>query len=277
MRRVIRLTSILGAAAILAVAIPTTAMAAPGAGGGAGAATGALGSMKEAAAEKKIEVTWLGHATFEIVSPGGTRLLIDPFLTQNPKTPKRFKNLKRYRPDAILVTHSHMDHTADAAAIAKRSRAKLIGAYDHVAAAGVPADQQAGGNVGGTFEIGDVSVHLVPAMHGSTPGGRPLGFVIRFADGRSIYHTGDTWIFGDMALIQELFAPEIILLQVGGGPYNQDPATAALAIKKYFKPKVIVPMHFGTFGMLADEAAVTAAFKGDGRVRMMTPGETAKF
>jgi len=223
------------------------------------------------------QVTWLGHAAFEVVSPGGTHLLIDPFLTHDPSTPEASKDLSKYKPDAILVTHSHMDHVGDAAAIAKQSGAPVIAAYELVSTFGLPEKQTLGGNVGGTLTVGDVQVHFVPAMHGSEPGGRPLGFVLTFADGRSLYHSGDTWIFSDMALIQELYHPEVLLLCMGGGPYTQDPATAALAVKKYFHPKVIVPMHFGTFPPLAKEADVRKAFAGDARLVVMQPGETKGF
>lgn len=228
-------------------------------------------------AQKKIQVTWLGHATFEIVSPGGTRLLIDPFIVGNPKTPESKKKLDEYTLDAVLVTHSHGDHAADTVPLAKATKAKVVGAFDQIGPLEIPDEQKLGGNVGGAIQVGDVTVHLVPAMHGSDPGGRPLGFVLTFADGRSIYHTGDTWIFGDMALIQEIHQPEILLFQAGGGPYNQDPPTAALAIKKYFQPQVIVPMHYGTFPVLADEAAVKKAFEGDARLRIAEPGKVMEF
>ena len=232
---------------------------------------------KPASPKKPFEVTWLGHAAFEIVSPGGTRLLIDPFLKQNPKTPEEYKDLTRFKPNAILVSHSHFDHSADAAEIAAASGAPVISVYEWVDALDLPAPQKLGGNVGGAFAIGDVTVHVVPAMHSSAPSGRPVGFVLTFSDGRSLYHTGDTWIFGDMALIQEIYHPAVILLNVGGGPYVEDPKTAALAIKKYFNPQIIVPMHFATFPTLATEADVAAAFKGDRRFVMMTPGQTKEF
>jgi len=175
------------------------------------------------------------------------------------------------------VSHSHSDHMADAVAIAKSSGAKVIGDFDFIGTLDIPDDQKAGGNVGGKFTFDDVTVHLVAAVHGSQPGGRPLGFVIAVKGGPTIYHTGDTWIFGDMALIQEIHAPDVLLLQVGGGPYNQDPETAALAVKKYFRPKVIVPMHYGTFPPLAKEADVKRAFKKDKRLKVMTPGQTLKL
>jgi L-ascorbate metabolism protein UlaG (beta-lactamase superfamily) len=224
-----------------------------------------------------IQVTCLGHATFLVESSGGTRIMIDPWLRQNPATPDVLKDPTRYRLNAVLVTHSHFDHAGDAVEIAKSAKAPLISAYEWVNAQNLPDDLKMGGNVGGTFKVGDVTVHLVPAMHSSEPSGRALGFVLTFADGRSLYHTGDTWIFSDMALIQELYHPNIILIGVGGGPYGEDPATAKLAIDKYFKPDVIVPMHYGTFPALAQQAQVDLAFGADKRVVKMKGGDQQDF
>jgi L-ascorbate metabolism protein UlaG (beta-lactamase superfamily) len=230
-----------------------------------------------ASAKNDIGITWLGHATFEVVSPGGTRLLIDPFIKGNPATPAKMKDLSKYKPNAILVSHSHPDHASDAVEIAKASGAKVISVFEWVAAQGIDEGQKLGGNVGGFFTVGDVTVSMVPAMHSNEPSGRPVGFVITFKDGRSIYHTGDTWIFGDMALIQKIYQPAIILLQAGGGPYNQDPKVAAMAVNDYFKPETIIPMHYGTFPVLADEAAVKAAFGNDTRLKIMKPGDSIKL
>ncbi|MGH8262739.1 MAG: MBL fold metallo-hydrolase, partial [Steroidobacteraceae bacterium] len=198
-------------------------------------------------------------------------------LKGNPATPGPLKEPGQYRPAAIIVTHSHSDHSSDAKAIAVASGAPVIGEDDFVNSLGLPDRQVMGGNVGGRFRIGDVTIHLVPAMHSGAPAGRPIGVVLTFADGRSLYHTGDTWIFGDMALIEELYHPNIILLGVGGGPYGEDPATAKLAIDKYFKPDVIVPMHYGTFPALAQQAQVDAAFGADKRVVKMKGGDLQDF
>jgi L-ascorbate metabolism protein UlaG (beta-lactamase superfamily) len=233
----------------------------------------ALMGARTLVAQGKVQVTWLGHAAFLVVSPGGTQVLIDPWLKGNPSTPDSFQDLSRYHPNVILVSHSHFDHSKDAKEIALASGAPVVGTYDWVATLGLPDKQVLGGNVGGTIKIGDVVIHIVPAMHSSTPGGRPVGFVLEFAGGRTLYHTGDTWIFGDMALIQELYHPGIILLNVGGGPYTEDPRTAALAIKKYFTPDVIVPMHYATFPALATEADVRAAFAGDHRLMVLKVGQ----
>jgi L-ascorbate metabolism protein UlaG (beta-lactamase superfamily) len=228
---------------------------------------------------KDIQITWLGHAAFEIVSSGGTKILIDPFLKENPATPAEFKDLSRYKPNFILVTHSHGDHLGDAIEIAKASKAKLV-------SINMPAIFQREGlpdeliqvcNVGGTLNLGDVKVHVVPAMHGSEPSGRPVGFVIEFSDGRSVYHQGDTWIFGDMALIQEFYHPTIILMNVGGKAYGQSPEVALLAINRYFKPQIIIPMHYASLPDLSTEAEVRAAIGKDKRVQFMKPGQTKNF
>ncbi len=266
--RLLRLASHAAGLALLATVVAAARPA---------SAAGPVPRRDAAPAAGKIAVTWLGHAAFLVTSPGGTQLLIDPFLRQNPSTPDSLKDTSRYHPAAILVTHSHFDHSADAKAIAQASGAKLVGSYDWAQTLGLPAAQVVGVNVGGTVTVGDVTIHVVPAMHGSDPDGRPLGYVLQFADGRRLYDTGDTWIFGDMSLIQELYRPSIILLCVGGGPYTEDPQVAALAVRKYFTPSVIVPMHYATFPGLATAAEVRAAFHGDRRLRVMTPGQTLEF
>jgi L-ascorbate metabolism protein UlaG (beta-lactamase superfamily) len=246
----------------------TLALTAPGA---------AAAPRHPAPAAKKITITWLGHASFLVTSPGGTQLLLDPFLRQNPSTPDSLKDTSRYHPAAILVTHSHFDHSGDAKAIALASGAPVVAAYDWAQTLGLPDGKVMGLNVGGSVKVGDVTIHAVPAMHGSVPDGRPMGFVLEFADGRRIYDTGDTWIFGDMSLIQAIYHPNIILLCVGGGPFTENPQVAALAVRKYFHPSVIIPMHYATFPVLASVADVRAAFRGDRRLRVMTPGETREF
>ena len=236
-------------------------------------------SVTTVSSRARITVRWLGHATFEVASSGGTRILIDPFVTGNPATPDSLKGLARYagawRPNAVLVTHAHFDHAGDAKAIAQSSGARVISAFEWASTLGLPESQVVGVNVGGKVRVGDVTVHVVPAMHSSEPG-RPVGFVLEFPGGRTLYHTGDTWIFGDMALIQERFRPSVILLNVGGGPYTQDASTAALALRKYFTPRVVVPMHFGTFPGLDTQAQVRAAFPANA-LTFMRPGETRTF
>ena len=229
-----------------------------------------------------IRVRWLGHAAFEIVSPGGTRLLIDPWLLENPSTPAAYKDTARWsrsdaRPSAILATHAHSDHDGDVALLARLSGAKVVATGDHLEAMGIPEGGYLSINIGGVQQVGDVEIHAVPAMHSSTPG-RALGYVLRFADGRTLYHTGDTWVFGDMALIERFFHPAVILIAAGGGRAGEDPAAAAFAVRSYFKPRAIVPMHYGALGPpFATEAEVRAAFRDDRRLRMLVPGEEKSF
>ena len=171
-------------------------------------------------AAQPIRLTWLGHAGFEIMSAGGTRLLLDPWLA-NSALPKAYADTTRYtdsatRPAAILVTHPHGDHAGDAPGLARMSGAKLVATGDHLESMGIPEEQYLSINIGGMQQVGDIEVHAVPAMHSVEPG-RALGYVLRFADGRTLYHSGDTWIFGDMALIEQFFHPTIVLLASGGG------------------------------------------------------------
>ncbi|MDB4909998.1 MAG: metallo-beta-lactamase family protein [Gemmatimonadetes bacterium] len=233
--------------------------------------------MSDESGKGTVKLRWLGHAAFEIESSGGTKILIDPFIKDNPVTPEPLKKLDRYKnadkPSVICVSHSHGDHSADAKEIAKLSGAPVIGMIEWVSALGLSSEQSKGGNIGGEIRVGDVSVHLVPATH-STDGGSPIGFVIEFADGRTLYHTGDTWIMSDMALIEEVHHPDIVLTCAGGGPYTQSPTVAALAMNKFFNPSVIVPMHYATFPVIATEAEVRTAFARDSRAVIMKPGET---
>lgn len=224
-----------------------------------------------------VSVRWLGHAAFEIVSPKGTRLLLDPWISGNPSTPDQLKSVSYWTgdraPAAILVSHVHFDHAQDVPDLAKASDAAVIGIFDYVSTLGLAEGKALGGNVGGQVRIGDATVHFVPAMHSSSVG-RPLGYVIVFDDGKRIYYSGDTWIFSDMALIQEIHRPDVVMISAGGGPFTCDPATAALAVNRFFEPLKVVPMHFGTFGALAGEDQVRAAFGDDPRLVLMRPGET---
>src|ERR1044071_1137131 len=122
--------------------------------------------------KKTISITWLGHAAFEIVSPDGTDLLIDPFLTRNPATPADRKDLTRYHPSHILVTHSHRDHLGDAVELAKLSKAKLVSLMmlaTFVTKGGLPREQIEPVNVGDEVMAGGVKNHVVPAMHSRAP------------------------------------------------------------------------------------------------------------
>jgi L-ascorbate metabolism protein UlaG (beta-lactamase superfamily) len=180
----------------------------------------------------------------------------------------------------------------DAIAIGKRTGAKLITNFElasALVAAGYPKDQ-AGldtvGNMGGTIQAGDAEVSMVPAIHSSGfqddkgvehGGGNPMGFVIRVKNGPTIYHTGDTDVFGDMRQIPERFGRVDVMLACIGGHFTMDPKGAALAVR-YVKPKIVVPMHFGTFPVLTGTPEqLSAELKGAARVWVMTPGKPVTF
>jgi L-ascorbate metabolism protein UlaG (beta-lactamase superfamily) len=237
--------------------------------------TGSPGHTQGAPAP--IRLTWIGHAGFEIVSPGGTRVLIDPWISGNRMVPAAYADTTRYaapatRPAAILVTHPHADHDGDVPTLARLSGAQVVATGDHLQKMKIPEGRYLSINIGGVQEVGDVEIHAVPAMHSVEPG-RALGYVLRFPDGRTLYHSGDTWAFGDMALIERFFHPTILLLAAGGGRAGQDPATAAMVARTYFRARVVIPMHYGSLpAPFASREEVAAAFGSDPRVRLPTPG-----
>jgi L-ascorbate metabolism protein UlaG (beta-lactamase superfamily) len=201
-------------------------------------------------------VRWLGHAAFLIESPEGARVAIDPWIGNNPKFPKGFDFA---RLDVIAATHGHFDHFGDdGIALAKKSGATVVAVFElalHCSANGV--EKVSGMNKGGSQTVAGIEFRMVQAVHssGTSGAGRetnfpadPCGYVLTFEDGFRIYHAGDTAVFSDMALIGELYAPDLALLPIGDF-YTMGPREAAKACELLHVPRVI-PMHWGTFPAL---------------------------
>ena len=200
-------------------------------------------------------VTWLGHAAFLIESPGGVRIAIDPWIGNNPKFPKAFDF---GRLDVVAATHGHFDHFGeDGVALAKTSGATVVAIFElalHCGASGI--EKVSGMNKGGSQKVAGVEFRMVHATHSSgasAAGGQaipadPCGYVLTFEDGFRIYHAGDTNVFSDMALIGELYEPDLALLPIGDF-YTMGPREAAKACELLGVPRAI-PMHWGTFPIL---------------------------
>jgi len=253
----------------------------------------------ESKAEGKTEIQWLGQATTRITTPGGKVIVIDPWVTTNPKTPEQFKSLEAMgKVDLILVTHGHFDHFADAPALSKLTNAPVYGPaglMQSVAALGIlPASQAVRfGKSGTVTPIGaDIKITQVRAEHSSElahknavtgkdevhAGGEPAGFIIELENGFKIYHMGDTGLFGDMALIGSYYKPDVVMIPIGGH-FVMSPKDAAYATKEMIKPRFAIPIHYGTTPQLKGTTAeyISALGQGQAKVFPISPGEKLTF
>ena len=229
---------------------------------------------------KGIKVTWLGHATFRMETSAGKIVIIDPWIMHNPKCPEAEKKVKKV--DVLLCTHGHLDHIGDAVEIIKQHQPLVVGMPELCGWLKTKGAKSVSGmNKGGTQTVGgDVKVTMVHANHssGTEDGGQiiytgePCGYVIAFANGVTIYHAGDTNVFGDMAIIRDLYAPDVALLPIGDH-YTMSPREAAYACN-LLKPKAVVPMHFATFPVLTGTPAELKKLVSGVEVVEMKPGET---
>jgi L-ascorbate metabolism protein UlaG (beta-lactamase superfamily) len=238
-----------------------------------------------------IQVRWLGHATFDIIGPGGQKFLFDPFIVQNPAFPKNLgaevTGPGRY--DALLVTHPHFDHFSDVVPLLKDDPAlKVVTQFEigeWLKGQGIKEGQIIGMNTGGTLALKDVRITMVPAVHTSSVAdggkqvalGSPIGYVLRFADGFTIYNTGDTAVTMEMKIVHDLYKPDLVILPIGDF-FTMGAEQAAYALH-LLKPKFAIGGHWHTWGEMPPGTPVAlekelAKYELPTQVIKLKPGET---
>ena len=227
-----------------------------------------------------LEITWLGHGTFELKTAAGEVILLDPWVEGNPAFPKAREISK---PDAILISHGHFDHIHDAVPLAKKFSPKVVAIYETCAWLESKSVANCSAmNKGGTQQVGSVAVTMTHAVHSCgilddgkiIYGGEACGYVLRLADGRSVYFAGDTNVFSDMALIAELYRPELAFLPIGD-LFTMSPREAAVACR-LLNVKKVIPMHFGTFPPLTGKPAELAKLV-EAEVLALEPGKPVSW
>ncbi len=219
-----------------------------------------------------ISITFLGHAGF-LLSDGTHTVAIDPFLTGNPVATMKPDEVKC---QSVVLTHGHADHLGDTVAIAKANDATVFGAFEIVEYMGEQEIKGEPGNPGGKITADFGWVAFTQAVHSSSYNGRymgmPCGAVVHMG-GVTVYHLGDTGIFGDMKLLGEIYQPDIALVPTGDR-FTMGPELATRAVEM-IQPKVAIPMHYGTWPLLLPDAS---GFEPKGvEVKEMEPGETWRF
>ncbi|MBZ9854704.1 metal-dependent hydrolase [Mesorhizobium sp. CA13] len=224
-----------------------------------------------------MKLTWYGQSAFKI-EVAGASILMDPFLSGNPLWKKSWEGPAE-GVTHVLLTHGHGDHVGDALEILKKTGAMLVANPEvcgYLGGQGVDQNNINQGNTGGTVDCGPFTTTFVQALHSSSYGdgiymGNPCGLVLHFHDDKTLYHMGDTDIFSDMALVNELHEPKIGLVPVGDR-FTMGGAVAALACRRYFKFDVAVPCHYATFGLLDQTPdKFVAGMEGSG-VNVVVPG-----
>jgi L-ascorbate metabolism protein UlaG (beta-lactamase superfamily) len=228
-----------------------------------------------------MQITWLGHGTFQFRLPSGEVIVMDPWTDGNPAYPASHKF---DRVDIIGVSHGHFDHIHDTVPLAKKFSPEIVAIFETCQWLEKKGAQKTRPmNKGGSQQVGPVTFTMTHAVHSCgilddgqiIYGGEAAGYVLRFEDQRSLYFAGDTNVFSDMALIAQLYKPDLALLPIGD-LYTMSPKEAALACSLLKVPRVI-PMHFGTFPPLTGRPQELASLVADTEVWELKPGETVEW
>ncbi len=217
-----------------------------------------------------MQIRFLGHAGFQL--SGSKTVIIDPFLTGNPSAPFGPEAIQSC--DLLLITHDHADHESDAENVLRQTGATLVGIHEIAVKYAELGYASEGMNIGGSLALDGVTVHVVNAIH-SSPASHECGFIVEM-DGRTVYHMGDTGLFGDMALYARFFQIDLAMVPIGDR-YTMGLRSAAEAVRMV-QARRVIPMHYNTFPIIEQDPQVFGQLVGDAaEVVVLAPGESMEL